>query len=142
MDTIFVKKLSPSAKLPTKSSPSAAGFDLCSLSRATILPGKRVVIDTGLMMMIPEGFYGRLAMRSGLCVKYGLCIGAGVIDSDYRGEVKAVIFNLGETSYTINAGDRVVQLVLEKLGNGEIQEVEDLSKDTQRGDGGFGSSGI
>ena len=91
-------------------------------------------------MAIPEGTYGRVAPRSGLAAKHHLDVGAGVIDADYRGPVGVVMFNLGQTDYPVKKGDRIAQLILEKILMAEIEEVDDLD-DTERGEGGFGSTG-
>ena len=93
-------------------------------------------------MAIPEGNYGRIAPRSGLAAKHSIDVGAGVIDSDYRGEVKVLLFNLSDTDFEVKPGDRIAQLIIEKYTMTEIQEVEGKLDDTVRGEGGFGSTGI
>ena len=92
-------------------------------------------------MAIPHGNYGRIAPRSGLAAKNFIDIGAGVIDSDYRGEVKVLLFNFNTTPFTVNVGDRIAQLIIEKYTRTTIEEVEDLDA-TVRGEGGFGSTGV
>lgn len=100
------------------------------------------MIATDLSIIVPAGTYGRVAPRSGLAVKNGISTGAGVIDADYRGEVKIVLFNHSDRDFEVNKGDRIAQLVLEKIVNAEIQEItaEELTE-TERGSGGFGSTG-
>ena len=99
------------------------------------------MVPTGLAFAIPEGNYGRMAPRSGLAAKHGIHVGAGVLDSDYRGEIKAVLFNLGDKDFEIKEGDRIAQVIVEKYTITELVEVEDLD-DTERGAGGFGSTGV
>merc|ERR1719440_795914 len=92
-------------------------------------------------MIIPEGLYGRVAPRSGLAVKKGLDVGAGVVDADYRGNVGVVLFNYTDEDFTAEPGMRIAQLVLTRIETPEVQEVQDLDA-TQRGAGGFGSTGV
>jgi dUTP pyrophosphatase len=89
---------------------------------------------------VPQGTYGRIAPRSGLTVKYGLCVGGGVLDEDYSGEVKVVLFNHGPTDFDIRTGDRIAQLILEKIEIPEVTLVNELEQ-SDRGSGGFGSTG-
>jgi dUTP pyrophosphatase len=110
-----------------------------------VVQGGRVVIPTGWKMHLPEGVYGRIAPRSGLAVRLGLDVGAGVIDPDYRGEVGVVLFNHGQNTVTIMPGDRIAQLVLEQVRIVPVTEVESVSSSasaSERGEGGFGSTGI
>ncbi|SPO45473.1 probable dUTP pyrophosphatase [Moesziomyces antarcticus] len=130
----------PLAKLPTRGSASAAGYDLYA-SEAVVIPrGGRKVVQTGICLAIPEGHYGRVAPRSGLASKHGIDTGAGVIDADYRGLLGVLLFNLGDADFTVNEGDRIAQLIIEKIATPEVEEVESLD-DTIRGAGGFGSTG-
>lgn len=138
-----VKKLSESAVLPVRGSTGAAGYDLTSTESHVILPGHRAVVGTGLVIEVPLGTYGRVAPRSGLAVKSGIQVGAGVVDSDYRGEVKVVLFNQDNSkTYTVKPGYRIAQLVLEKIECPEVEEIKDELDSTERGDGGFGSTGV
>jgi len=138
--SLKVKKLSSDAQLPTRGSDGAAGYDLQSIESCVILPGKRAVVATGISLELPHGVYGRIAPRSGLAVKHGIQVGAGVVDSDYRGEVKVVLFNHDSNPYLIKSGYRIAQLILERCETPEVEEIFDTS-DTQRGEGGFGSTG-
>tara|TARA_Y100001970_G_scaffold74238_1_gene94131 strand:- start:2721 stop:3179 length:459 start_codon:yes stop_codon:yes gene_type:complete len=135
-----VKKLSPSAQLPTKGSPQSAGWDLKAAQETTVPARGKAIIATDLSIAVPEGCYGRIAPRSGLSWKKHTDIGAGVIDMDYRGPVGVVIFNHADTDLKIEVGDRVAQLILEKISYADMVEV-DVLDNTQRGAGGFGSTG-
>ncbi|CAE7428307.1 dut [Symbiodinium sp. KB8] len=138
---MLVKRLSAAAVLPQRGSAAAAGFDL-SAAEATVIPaGDKGVVKTGLSIAIPEGTYARIAPRSGLAVKKMIQAGAGVVDHDYRGEVGVVLFNHGTEDFAVAIGDRVAQLILEKISTAGCHEVESLDE-TQRGCGGFGSTGV
>jgi deoxyuridine 5'-triphosphate nucleotidohydrolase len=102
--------------------------------------GGRALVKTGIAISLPSGYYGRVAPRSGLAVKNGIDVGAGVIDSDYRGEVGVLLFNFGSEVFRAEAGTRVAQLIVEPMVLVQPVEVSDLD-DTQRGAGGFGSTG-
>jgi dUTP pyrophosphatase len=136
-----VKKLAQGADLPVRGSNGAAGYDLTSVEECVILPGRRAVVATGISLKVPEGTYGRIAPRSGLAVKHGIQVGAGVIDSDYTGEVKVVLFNHNNKKYSIKPGFRIAQLILEQCVTPEVVEVDDLDA-TDRGSNGFGSTGV
>ena len=105
-----------------------------------IQPNSRDIVSTGVCATIPMGCYGRIAPRSGLTVKYGIHVGAGVIDPDYTGELKVCLFNLGSVPFEIKKGDKIAQLILEKCMTPLIEEVNELQK-TMRANRGFGSSG-
>jgi dUTP pyrophosphatase len=137
---LYIKRLVETAKIPTRASLGSAGCDLYANEKKTILPLKNDLVATGISMKIPDGYYGRIAPRSGFSVKTGLLINAGVIDSDYRGEVKILFQNTKDYPIHIQVGERVAQLVLEKILLADIEEVADLDK-TERGFNGFGSSG-
>ncbi|KIR62578.1 deoxyuridine 5'-triphosphate nucleotidohydrolase [Cryptococcus bacillisporus CA1873] len=139
-NTLLVKKLSSSATIPTRGSPLSAGYDLYS-AEETVVPARgKALIDSGLSIAVPEGTYGRVAPRSGLASKHSIDTGAGVIDADYRGPVKVLLFNYSDADFTIQKGDRIAQLILERIVMAPILEVEDLDV-TARGSGGFGSTG-
>ena len=142
---VKVKKLDDRAILPTYGSAYAAGADLYALVNGeslTIAAGETVLVRTGLSVEIPEGYVGLIYARSGLATKKGLAPAnkVGVIDSDYRGEVKVALFNQSGKEQTVAAGERVAQLVIAPYLAVEYQEAEELS-DTARGAGGFGSTG-
>ncbi|GES60287.1 dUTP diphosphatase [Aspergillus terreus] len=135
-----VKKLTESGRAPTRGSAFAAGYDMYS-AKDTVIPAKgKALVDTGIAIAVPEGTYGRIAPRSGLASKHFIDTGAGVIDADYRGEVKVLLFNFSDVDFTVKEGDRVAQLVLERIYTPEVVVVEEL-EESVRGAGGFGSTG-
>ncbi|KIX96623.1 deoxyuridine 5'-triphosphate nucleotidohydrolase [Fonsecaea multimorphosa CBS 102226] len=134
---LLIKKLSADASTPTRGSAFAAGYDLYA-SRPTTIPQRgKALVSTDLSIATPEGTYGRIAPRSGLASKHFIDTGAGVIDADYRGEVKVLLFNHSEVDFQVNKGDRIAQLVLERIYTPEIVEVENL-EESVRGAGGAG----
>jgi dUTP pyrophosphatase len=157
----FVKRLTETAVLPKRGSSQAAGYDLYADQSGTVpecqyleqFAGRdcnnngiikrtgSYLVSTGIAVKIPIGYYGRVASRSGLAVKNGLEVGAGVIDSDYRGEVKVLLRNLGSQPFEFKSGDRIAQLIIEKIETPDVEEVIDLDV-TDRGAGGFGSTGV
>ena len=144
MSTIRVKKLKENAILPTYGSAGAAGADLyaCLDEAVTILPGETVWIPTGIALEVPAGCAGLVYARSSLGVKRGLAPAnkVGVIDSDYRGEIRVVLLNHGKEPQTILSGERVAQFIITPVLTPAYEEVSELS-DTSRGTGGFGSTG-
>ena len=120
---VRVKKLFPTAKVPTKGSEKAAGHDLYANEGIEIPAREQAVVGTGIAIGLPHDTYGRIAPRSGLAVKYKLTTNAGVIDADYTGEVKVVLVNQGNQPYKVEQGDRIAQLIIEKINNEELQEV-------------------
>lgn len=102
-----IKKLVPHAELPYKGSALAAGYDIVSAEDSIVKSKDKLLVSTGISMAIPEGYYGRVAPRSGLAVKNFIDVGAGVVDSDYRGEVKVLLFNFSETDFSVKRGDRI-----------------------------------
>lgn len=138
--TINVKIVEVGGRLPVKFNKEDAGYDLCANESVTIYKGCRALISTGISLSIPSGYYGRIAPRSGLAVKSGIDVGAGVIDSTYTGIIKVLLFNFGENPFEVKVGDRIAQLICEKIGHFEIKEVNELDT-TGRGTNGFGSSG-
>lgn len=144
MEKVAVKKLREGAVLPTFGSNEAAGADLyaCLEHDVTIAPGETVFVPTGLAMELPRGYAGLIYARSGLACKRGLAPAnkVGVVDSDYRGEFIVALHNHGTQPQTISHGERIAQLVVTPVLIPEYIEVETLS-DTQRGTGGFGSTG-
>ena len=134
------RKLSDHALIPTRGSDGAAGYDLYAAYDGVVASGGRALIKTDIAIALPPGCYGRVAPRSGLAWKYGLDVGAGVIDPDYRGNVGVVLFNLSDVAYHVKKGDRIAQLVLEKFVSARVEEVNEL-EETQRGAGGYGSTG-
>ena len=132
-----------SAKTPSRATPGSVGYDLYSTEDHIILPGHRAVVSTGIQIGLPPGTYGRIAPKSGQSVKHGIHVGAGVIDQDYSGEVKVVLFNLDmNKTFVIRQGYRIAQLVIEKIDLPEVEEVQEITYESDvRGEGGFGSTG-
>lgn len=140
-DILEIKLLTENAFLPSKGSPDAAGYDLYSPSNDSINAGERKLIKIDISLKIPKGCYGRVAPRSGLSCKKNIDIGAGVIDQDYRGNVGILIINNAKESFEIKKGDRIAQLIIEKINtNLRVNEVFELDS-TDRNTGGFGSTG-
>lgn len=133
-------RLSEHATAPTRGSASAAGYDLYSAYDYTIPPMERAIVKTDIQIAVPSGCYGRVAPRSGLAVKHFIDVGAGVIDEDYRGNVGVVLFNFGKEKFEIKKGDRIAQLICERIFYPDLEEVQALDN-TERGSGGFGSTG-
>jgi len=131
----------PGGIKPVRSSPGAAGYDLFTPEDFEIKARSKVTVPLNLMMKVPEGTYGRVAPRSGLANKHSLDVGAGVIDSDYRGNVGVILFNHSDEVFSAKKGDRIAQLILERIVTPEPEVVEKLD-DTNRGEGGFGSTGV
>lgn len=140
MNKLKFQKLHDAAILPTRGSEFSAGLDLYSIAEIILSPMERTAVPTGLAVAIDQGFYGRVAPRSGLAVKNGLDVLAGVIDSDYRGEVRCAVINLGNEPIKIEAGMRVAQLIIEAISTPEPEWANEL-EESVRGAGGFGSTG-
>ncbi|MEE6503113.1 hypothetical protein FKM82_004740 [Ascaphus truei] len=133
-------KLSDNAFTPTRGSAKAAGYDLYSAYDYVVPAMDKAVVKTDIQIAIPHGCYGRVAPRSGLAAKHFIDVGAGVVDEDYRGNVGVVLFNFGKEAFEVKKGDRVAQLICERILYPELEELKDL-EDTERGAGGFGSTG-
>jgi len=140
VSSLLIKRLSDKATLPTRGSPLAAGYDLYSAEQKVVPAKGKALIDTQISIAVPLGTYGRVAPRSGLASKFMIDTGAGVIDADYRGIVFILLFNHSDNDFTVQVGDRVAQLIIEKIQTPEVVEVQDL-EETLRGGGGFGSTG-
>ena len=142
--TVLFQKLDPAAQLPRRATGGAAGYDLCACIRQPLVaePGQTVSVPTGLAMALPKGYGGFIFARSGLGIRHGVVPGncVGVIDSDYRGEVLVGLHNHSDTAYAIQPGERIAQLVVTAVVTPELEVVEEL-EDTDRGTGGFGSTG-
>ena len=138
--SLRVKRLSKHSVVPKRSTPLSAGYDLSAAESLTIPARGKGLIKTGIAMIIPDGHYGRIAPRSGFSSRFHTDVGAGVIDGDYRGEIKVLIFNHSAEDVLVTRGDRIAQLILEKISLPAVEEVVALDT-TVRGDGGFGSTG-
>lgn len=145
VNQVLVKKLHPAAKLPVYGSVEAAGADLhaCLEQSVVIMPGEIAMIPTGIALEVPKGCAGLIYARSGMAVKRGLAPAnkVGVIDSDYRGEIKVALLNHGTKPQTVEPGERIAQFVITPVLTPTYAFAEDLS-DTERGAGGFGSTGV
>jgi deoxyuridine 5'-triphosphate nucleotidohydrolase len=137
---VFVK-VSKDAKLPTRGSTFSAGMDLYSVENTVIPKRGRKLVKIGIIPYIPSHHYGRVASRSGISLKYGIEVGAGVIDSDYRGELGVVLYNHSDVDFTVSVGDRIAQLIIEKIAVPSIAWIYKRTDTTDRGEGGFGSTG-
>lgn len=135
-----VKRLTNTAKLPTQGSEFAAGYDLYASEISELSSGKVSKIKTGISIEIPDGYVALVWPRSGLACKDGVIVLAGVIDSDYRGEVIVALSTIKDEVIYINRGERIAQILIQKIENYGVEEVEELSA-SERGEGGFGSSG-
>ena len=136
-----VKKLVVDAVVPKRATEGAAGLDLSASEDSIIQAHKWNAVPTGIAISVPRDCYARIAPRSGLAFKKGIDVGAGVIDSDYSGEIKVILFNHGDEDFIIKKGDRIAQIIFEKIFINELVEVEELTF-TKRGASGFGSTGI
>ena len=134
------KQLHADALLPARGSAHAAGLDLQSLAPVRLSPKQRILVRTGLAVAIPEGYYGRIAPRSGLATKRGIDVLAGVIDADYRGEIQCLLYNTGDEIVELPAQTKICQLIIERIVTPTAVWADDLPG-TVRGDGGFGSTG-
>ena len=139
---IQIKKLSDKAKIPTQGSKYAAGYDLYAAEEVLVNTMGRKLVKTNISVSIPEGYYGRIAPRSGLAYKNGIDVLAGVIDSDYRGDIGVILLNTDHNlDFEVNVGDRIAQIIIEKYHSVNWETVETLDA-TVRSEGGFGSSGV
>jgi dUTP pyrophosphatase len=131
--------------LPSYSTVSSSGMDLrASLSQSiNIAPGERALVPTGIYIQLPEGYEAQVRPRSGLALKHGITVlnSPGTVDADYRGEIKVLLINLGNSMFTVNGGDRIAQIVFAKYEKGEFVEVDCLDE-TERGGGSFGHTGV
>lgn len=147
--TVQVRRVFPDRDvdlpLPAYRTPGSAGMDLAAAleEEVTLAPGEIRLIPTGLALAIPEGFEGQIRPRSGLAWKHGISLSnsPGTIDSDYRGEIGLPVINLGPRPYTIRRGERLAQLVIQRVYRASLQETDRLDS-TERGQGGFGHSGV
>jgi dUTP pyrophosphatase len=138
-----VRRLRDDVSVPAYAHPGDAGLDLAAAERTRIEPGARAAVPTGLAVAVPDGWVGLVHPRSGLARRHGLTVAnaPGTIDAGYRGELVVLLVNLGADPVTVEAGDRIAQLLLQQVGHAEVVEVDTLD-DTERGSGGFGSSGL
>ncbi len=133
------------AVVPCYKTEGAAGADVCALleEKVVLKPGERTILPTGLFFEIPQGYEIQVRPRSGLAAKNGVTVlnTPGTIDSDYRGELKVILINLGDSDFEISSGDRIAQIIVAPVTLGNFIQVESISE-TERGAGGFGSTGV
>ena len=141
--TLRFKKVHPDAILPSYAHPSDAGMDVRSVEDVTLAPGKRALVHTGLVMLLPPMYEAQVRPRSGLALKSGVTVlnTPGTIDSGYRGEVGVSLINLGETEFQVRKGDKIAQLVIAPVTQPDVAEVFEIDE-TDRGSSGFGSTGV
>lgn len=141
--TVVFKRLVPEAVLPAYAHPGDAGMDLCSVERLVVPAGGRALVHTGLKMALPPGYEAQVRPRSGLALKRGVTVlnTPGTIDEGYRGEIGVVLANFGEEDFAVEKGDRIAQMVIAPVTRAEICETQELDA-TDRGEGGFGSTGV
>ena len=145
MIKILIKRLSKQVSLPKYETSGSSGMDLGANIDGNLIiePGKTVIIPTGLALSIPKGYEAQIRPRSGLAAKNKISVlnTPGTIDADYRGEIKVILINLGSEPFKIEKGLRIAQMVICPIVKAQLEEVDDLNE-TERGDGGFGSTGI
>ncbi|MFH1275845.1 MAG: dUTP diphosphatase [Candidatus Woesearchaeota archaeon] len=139
---IKIKRIDSEAILPKYACENDAGMDFFSTETILLQPNERKLISTGISMAIPLGYVGLIWDKSGIANKHGIKTMAGVIDSGYRGEVKILLHNLSTESFLIEKGHKIAQMLIQPITQKEIVEVEELDLDTERGEGGFGSTGL
>jgi len=137
---ININLLSPNANIPSRGSDESAGLDICTIESVTIAAGQRALLRTGLAMSMPRGYVGLIWPRSKLAAKMGVDVLAGVVDSDYRGEIMVSLLNTGQDAVELRSGDKVAQMIIQKhFSDMEIEVVDDLDR-TMRGYSGVNSS--
>jgi len=134
------KKLNPEARLPTYGHVGDAGLDLYTTDTISVQPGERVIMSTGIAVAIPEGYVGLIWDKSGLAVKSGITVLAGVIDATYRGEIKVALLNTGKEVHEFSAGDKIAQMLIQNFESVTVEEGE--LDETERGANNFGSTGV
>ena len=139
-DRVYCELLSEKAKLPTKGSSQSAGFDLFSPTKFTLFPQSRVTVDLGIALQIPSYLFGKIEARSSLAKQFGIIVLGGVVDSDYRGSVSVILYNSGNWAWDVDVGYRIAQIVFQSYYIHNLIEVKGVGE-TERGTGGFGSTG-
>lgn len=139
----YFSSLNEKAIVPQRATSGSAGYDLSACEEAIVPPRSRMMIDTGIVVQFPSDHYARVAPRSGLTLKKGLDVGAGVIDSDFTSSIRVILFNHTDEPFVVNIGDRIAQLIFIKISTPEVKFVDysELNK-TERGTNGFGSTGV
>lgn len=140
---VRVKKIHKDAKIPSYAHLGDSGMDLYSVEGATIEPGERKMVGTGLRISVPKGFEAQIRPKSGLAANFGVTVlnTPGTIDSSYRGEIRIIVVNLGKEAYKVEKGKKIAQMVIAKVEEAEVEETDELDE-TTRNNGGFGSTGL
>jgi dUTP pyrophosphatase len=138
-EVLQVKILMSGAYVPRKATPLSAGYDISAIESGSVPPRCHSAVSTGIAFTVPADTYGRISSRSGLSLRNGIEVGGGVIDADYTGEVKVILYNHSDDPFSYAKGDRIAQLVVETIKHPNVVVVKDLSQ-TLRGIGGFGST--
>jgi dUTP pyrophosphatase len=143
MVKISITKIKDNAIIPNYAKPGDAGVDLCSTEKYTLAPGERKLVSTGIKIALPDGYEAQVRPRSGLALKNGISIvnTPGTVDSGYRGEIGVILINLSKEEFVVEPGMRIAQMVINQVEHAEFVEVKELDQ-TERGEGGFGHSGI
>ena len=141
MEQLLFAKLSSHAQIPKRADDQAAGYDLYSAQEFNIPPKSRALIKTDIAWSVPNGYFGQICDRSGLAYKSGITCFAGIIDSNYSGNIGVILYNSGDVSFPVEIGDRIAQIIIQKYFSFHPIEVSEINTNTQRGDKGFGSSG-
>ena len=141
-----LRMISKSGRIPRYETSMSAGFDISAwLPEGDMIlePGARALVPTGLFIELPEGYEAQVRARSGLAIKHGIGLvnGIGTIDADYRGEIRVALINWGDVPFTVSDGDRIAQVVISRYEKADIEPVDILSE-TERGEGGFGHTGV
>ena len=141
--SIFRTERAKEFPLPAYATPGSAGVDLRAVERRVLRPGERALVPTGISIALPTGYEAQVRPRSGLALKHGIILpnGPGTIDADYRGEVQVILMNLGDATFTVEPGDRIAQMVIAPVSRVDWLEADALDE-TERGAGGFGSTGF
>ncbi len=140
-----VKRTHPEARAPTRGTAGAAGYDLYACKEIVIPARSNECVETGLQVEFSDGYYARIAPRSGLAKRHKLDVGAGVLDFDYRGDVGVILFNHSDQDYHVNVGGKIAQMILEKIATPPVEDITSTSQElsvTERGENGFGSTGL
>lgn len=137
------KRIHPDAVLPAYAHPSDAGMDIRSIEDISLAPGERALVHTGLVVLLPPMYEAQVRPRSGLALKFGITVlnTPGTIDSGYRGEVGVILVNLGQEEFKVKKGDKIAQMVIAPVTQPQVVETEFIDR-TDRGEGGFGSTGV
>ncbi len=143
MEKVMVKKLDNDAKIPNYAHNTDAGVDLYSVKEITLKPMQRALVPTGIAIALPDGFEAQVRPKSGLALKYGITVlnTPGTIDQEYRGEIGVIVINLSDSEFKVEKGMKIAQMVFSKVEHVSFEETRILDK-TERGEGGFGSTGL